>query len=60
MIHSLSFNAGTDILEGDPLGGMNISRQGVVERDEVVVGMCVRRRVPVVMLMSGGCQPVNA
>jgi histone deacetylase 11 len=28
------YNAGTDILENDPLGRMNISPQGIIRRDE--------------------------
>jgi len=47
-------------LEGDPLGGLRISAGGVIARDEEVVGMCVRRNVPVTMLLSGGYQKINA
>ncbi|KAM4581805.1 histone deacetylase 11 isoform 2-T2 [Fundulus diaphanus] len=32
----LVYNAGTDILDGDPLGGLSISPQGIVKRDEIV------------------------
>jgi acetoin utilization deacetylase AcuC-like enzyme len=34
------YNAGTDILEGDPLSGLSISRAAVIERDEVVFRCC--------------------
>ena len=54
------YNAGTDILTGDALGRMNVSAQAVVERDQIMVDMCVSRKVPVVMLMSGGYQQINA
>nr|XP_020665771.1 histone deacetylase 11 [Pogona vitticeps] len=30
------YNAGTDILDGDPLGGLAISPQGIIDRDEIV------------------------
>ena len=54
------FNAGTDILEQDPLGGLSMSRETVLLRDEKVVGMCRERGVPVAMVLSGGYQQVNA
>lgn len=54
------YNAGTDILEGDPLGALNITNKGVIRRDEAMIEMCVRRKVPVVMIMSGGYQKINA
>lgn len=27
------YNAGTDILEGDPVGKLNITAQGIIKRD---------------------------
>ena len=42
------------------MGGMWLSRETVVSRDEKVVGMCRERKVPVVMLLSGGYQHMNA
>ena len=30
------YNAGTDILEGDPLGLLSISPEGIIERDRIV------------------------
>ena len=47
-------------MEQDPLGGLSMSRETVLLRDEKVMGMCKERGVPVVMLMSGGYQQVNA
>ena len=42
---------------GDPLGEMNISEQGVIDRDELVFRLAYDTyKVPVVMLMSGGYQ----
>lgn len=52
--------AGTDILSGDPLGGMDISPQGVIRRDEMVFAQALQRKIPIVMLLSGGYQKSNA
>ena len=46
--------AGTDILAGDPLGGLDISREGIVERDALVVGEARKRRLPCALLLGGG------
>lgn len=46
--------AGTDILQGDPLGRMAVSRAGVVARDEMVWAAAQRAGAPLVMLLSGG------
>lgn len=54
------YNAGTDILAGDPLGGLKISPEGVVKRDEMVFSSALGAGVPVVMLLSGGYQDSNA
>ena len=32
----LIYNAGTDILDGDPLGCLSITPEGIIERDEIV------------------------
>lgn len=36
------YNAGTDILQGDPLGALNISKEGIIERDELVFSHCLK------------------
>jgi len=48
------YNAGTDVFAGDPLGGMNISAAAICERDLYVVSELRRRRIPTVMVLSGG------
>ncbi|XP_067000305.1 histone deacetylase 11 [Anabrus simplex] len=48
------YNAGTDILDGDRLGLLAISPQGIIRRDELVFMKAHERRVPIVMLTSGG------
>eukprot|EP00208_Stichococcus_sp_RCC1054_P002713 CAMPEP_0206135296 /NCGR_PEP_ID=MMETSP1473-20131121/612_1 /ASSEMBLY_ACC=CAM_ASM_001109 /TAXON_ID=1461547 /ORGANISM="Stichococcus sp, Strain RCC1054" /LENGTH=358 /DNA_ID=CAMNT_0053527103 /DNA_START=325 /DNA_END=1401 /DNA_ORIENTATION=- len=48
------YNAGTDILEGDPLGRMAVSAAGVEERDQAVWRLARDLRVPICMVLSGG------
>ncbi|XP_050672960.1 histone deacetylase 11 [Leptidea sinapis] len=50
----LVYNAGTDILDDDPLGHMHISDIGIIKRDEFVFEMCKAHKIPIVMLTSGG------
>ncbi|KAJ7527084.1 hypothetical protein O6H91_16G035900 [Diphasiastrum complanatum] len=50
----LIYNAGTDILEGDPLGRLLISEEGVKRRDEIVFEFARAQKVPIIMLTSGG------
>jgi len=48
------YNAGTDILKGDPVGGFNVSKEGIIKRDEMVFDFAKRNKVPVCMVTSGG------
>lgn len=48
------YNAGTDVLKGDPLGNLSITEEGVVERDRLVFSTFRALGIPVVMLLSGG------
>jgi histone deacetylase 11 len=50
----LIYNAGTDILTGDPLGGMSISEQGIIHRDAIVFRQAQTHNIPIVMLLAGG------
>ncbi len=55
------YNAGTDVLAGDPLGRLGLSRQGIVARDEAVWRWARdEARAPIVMLLSGGYAKDNA
>ncbi|XP_056380168.1 histone deacetylase 11-like isoform X3 [Hyla sarda] len=54
------YNAGTDILDGDPLGGLSISPQGIIKRDEIVFSIARRRSIPILMVTSGGYQKRTA
>lgn len=46
--------AGCDTLKGDPLAGLAMTGEGIVERDALVIDACFRRRLPVVMTLGGG------
>lgn len=48
------YNAGTDIYEKDPLGALKVSEAGVIARDEHVFNLCLERKIPILMLLSGG------
>ena len=48
------YNAGTDIYEGDALGGLSVSADGVLERDMFVTDQLRQRGISTVMLLSGG------
>jgi acetoin utilization deacetylase AcuC-like enzyme len=46
--------AGADPHEGDRLGRLKLTAQGLAERDRRVFAACFERRIPVVMAMAGG------
>ena len=48
------YNSGTDILDGDRLGGMRVSAGGIVQRDELVFREALKRKIPILMVLSGG------
>ncbi|XP_025809469.1 histone deacetylase 2-like isoform X4 [Panicum hallii] len=48
------YNAGTDILHGDPLGRLKVSPEGVAIRDEQVFRFAKDQNIPILMLTSGG------
>ncbi|KAM0944748.1 putative histone deacetylase [Dioscorea sansibarensis] len=54
------YNAGTDILDGDPLGKLKISPEGVTARDEKVFRFAKERNTPLIMLTSGGYMKSSA
>ncbi|KAJ6222731.1 hypothetical protein RDWZM_001276 [Blomia tropicalis] len=45
------YNAGTDILDGDPLGKLRISPQGIIKRDEMVFMFAQHYNIPILMLL---------
>ena len=48
------YNAGTDVYAEDPLGGLNVSADGILERDKFVFEELTKARIPWVMVPSGG------
>lgn len=54
------YNAGTDILDGDPLGRLSISPDGVIQRDEKVFAFAREKGIPILMLTSGGYMKSSA
>jgi histone deacetylase 11 len=48
------YNAGTDVLKGDPLGRLGLSAAAVRERDRFVIESLEQAGIPWVMLPSGG------
>lgn len=53
------YNAGTDVFVSDPLGGLELSADAILQRDLLVVQELRKRQVPTVMLLSGGYTPVS-
>ncbi|XP_066323298.1 histone deacetylase 2-like, partial [Miscanthus floridulus] len=54
------YNAGTDILDGDPLGSLKVSPEGVITRDEKVFRFAKDQSIPLLMLTSGGYMKSSA
>lgn len=50
--------AGADPYEGDRLGRMSLTKQGLRCRDETVFAWCRERSLPVAVAMSGGYAPL--
>lgn len=54
------YNAGTDVLAGDPFGRLSITASGIIQRDEIVFKKVRNLSIPIVMLTSGGYLPETA
>jgi len=48
------FVAGADPYEKDQLGGLRVTKEGLRERDEIVIGEARRLRIPVAVVLAGG------
>ncbi len=48
------FLAGADPFEDDRLGRLSVTKEGLAERDRLVLGSCRERGLPVVATMAGG------
>ena len=54
------YNAGTDIFAKDMVGAMNISENGIRQRDELVFTQALSKQIPIVMVLSGGYSKESA
>ena len=52
----IMYISGTDILEGDPSGNLNISETALIQRDEFVLRLGLENQIPICMLLGGGCK----
>ncbi|MDX1386808.1 MAG: histone deacetylase, partial [bacterium] len=50
----LFYLAGNDVLKGDPLGGFDLSLEGLYRRDRFVVDWALEHQVPLVVTLAGG------
>ena len=48
------YQAGVDVWEGDALGGLALSAEGVAARDRLVFSACRARGIPVAVTLGGG------
>jgi histone deacetylase 11 len=48
------YNAGSDILHGDSVGYLDVSLDGLRQRDEMVAQMCKNKNIPLAVVLSGG------
>jgi histone deacetylase 11 len=53
------YNAGTDIVSGDPIGRLDVSPAGVAARDRLVIDMLASRHIPTVIVPSGGYTKIS-
>lgn len=51
------FLAGADPFEGDKLGRLSVTKEGLAERDRMVLEGCRGRGIPVAVTMAGGYAP---
>ncbi len=49
--------SGVDVLATDKLGKLNLSIEGCRQRDQFVIGLCHRLKIPVQISMGGGYSP---
>jgi acetoin utilization deacetylase AcuC-like enzyme len=46
--------AGADPYQEDQLGSLMLTKEGLMERDKLVIASCVRKNLPLVILLAGG------
>jgi len=50
----VAYVAGADPYAGDQLGTLQLTLEGLIERDRIVLGGCRERGIPVAILLAGG------
>nr|WP_239032872.1 histone deacetylase [Pseudoalteromonas luteoviolacea] len=50
------YNAGADIFQKDELGHFDISLQGVLEREQIILDYCYQHALPLMCALGGGYQ----
>lgn len=48
------YDAGVDVYKGDPLGLLNITFNGIKQRERLVLETCLRKNIPVATVIGGG------
>ena len=48
------YDAGIDIFKEDGLGNLNISRKGIIKRDQIILEYFKNKRIPVTTVIGGG------
>ncbi len=48
------YDAGVDIYSGDPLGLLEVSLEGLRQREHTVLSLCQRKGIPVAVVIGGG------
>ena len=48
------YDAGVDVWQDDPLGLLNISLEGIAQRDQFVIETCVNKNIPIATVIGGG------
>ena len=54
------YNAGVDPHRGDRLGRLDLSDEGLLRRDHLVLDACLRRRIPIATVIGGGYDDLAA
>lgn len=48
------YDAGIDVFKDDGLGNLNITREGIIQRDELIIEHFQQKSVPIVTVIGGG------
>lgn len=54
------YNAGSDVLESDPLSSLRLSAMDLTQRDQFVIETALEKKIPVAMVLAGGYGPDSA